>query len=196
MLFSSERIFLTLAVRILVSTRFCWRISRLMLRKVFAVDDSANEAQVLWQKLPGIVHDKDAFYVQLYSDLVFSLVQVKRSFRRHVEQRGVVQCSLRPGVKPEQRILRIAGDGFIEFFVILFRELALGTTPKSTGHVEPTLKIASVRKSYRQNLHTPIGSARWENWSPPSRTNSHSPSRPQPIMPRHLCDGFSATRPI
>src|SRR5258708_34953529 len=136
MLFSSERIFLTLAVRILVSTRFCWRISRLMLRKVFAVDDSANEAQVLWQKLPGIVHDKDAFYVQLYSDLVFSLVQVKRSFRRHVEQRGVVQGSLRLGVKPEQRILRIAGDGFIEFFVILFRELALVTTTKSTGHVD------------------------------------------------------------
>jgi PAS domain S-box-containing protein len=58
-----------------------------------------------------------------------------------------------------------------------------------------TLRIASVQNSSRPILPMRAGSARWENWSPPSRTNSHSPSRSQPLMPRHLCDGFSATRP-
>jgi PAS domain S-box-containing protein len=36
------------------------------------------------------------------------------------------------------------------------------------------------------------GAARWEKWLLPSRTNSHSPFRSLPPMPRHLCDGFSA----
>jgi PAS domain S-box-containing protein len=81
----------------------------------------------------------------------------------------------------EMRVLR--SDG--EYWWFLSRRVPLrdkrgkvvnGTVRRST------LKIASVRNSYKQNLHTPIGSADSENWSPPSRTNSHSPSRPQPIM--------------
>jgi ligand-binding sensor domain-containing protein len=44
--------------------------------------------------------------------------------------------------------------------------------PSRNGTVRrPTFKIASVRKSYGQNLHTPIGSPRWE---PPSRMTSRS----------------------
>jgi hypothetical protein len=61
-------------------------------RKVFAVDDSANEAQILRQKLLRIVHDEHALHVELYANLVFRLIKIKRSFRRYVENQNNGSC--------------------------------------------------------------------------------------------------------
>ena len=105
-------------------------------RKIFAVDDAADEAQILRQKLFGVVHDEDALHVELHADLVFRLVEIERSLRGHVEERGVFKAPFGLGVEPEERICPIAGDGFVELLVVLFRDFTLGTTPESAGGID------------------------------------------------------------
>ena len=95
-------------------------------RQIFAVDDAANEAQVLRQKLLRVVHDEDALYVELYAALVLGLVEIERSLGGDVEQRGVFQGAFGLGVEPEQRIFPIAGDGLVQFLVVLVLEFAFG----------------------------------------------------------------------
>ena len=73
-------------------------------RKIFAVDDAAHEAQVLGQQLLGIVHDEDAFHVELHAHLVFRLVEIQWSLRGNVEKRGVFKASFGLGMEPEERI--------------------------------------------------------------------------------------------
>src|ERR1035441_2586038 len=186
MFFNSVRIFLTLAVRILASVRFCWSISRLTLsgrsslsmtprtkrrywgksslassmmktrsdlntgeravlleyfaadieRKVFAIDDAANKAQILGQKFPGVVHDEDTFYLELDANLVFCLVEVEGSLRRYIEKCGVFKASFGFGVKPEERILYIASNRFVELLEIIFADFILGPAPKRTGNID------------------------------------------------------------
>ena len=105
-------------------------------RKVFAVDDAADEAQILRQKLLGVVHDEDALDVELDSGLVFSLVEIERSLRRDIEERSVVETSFRLGVEPEERVFPIAGDRFVELLVVLVFQLAFGAAPESTGGID------------------------------------------------------------
>ena len=105
-------------------------------RKVFAVDDAADEAQVLRQKLLGVVHDEDALHVELDAGLVVGLVEIERSLRGDVEERGVLKASFGFGVEPEERIFPIAGDGFVEFLVVFVLELTFRATPESTGDID------------------------------------------------------------
>ena len=105
-------------------------------RKVFAVDDAANEAQILRQKLLGVVHDEDALDVELYAALVFGLVEIERSLGGNVEERGVLQAAFGPGVEPEERIFPVAGDGLVQLLVVLVLEFALGPAPQRAGGID------------------------------------------------------------
>ena len=60
-------------------------------RKIFAVDDAADEAQILRQQLLGVVHDEDALDIELDAALVFGLVEIERSLGGNVEERGVLE---------------------------------------------------------------------------------------------------------
>ena len=104
--------------------------------EIFAVDDAADEAQILRQQLLGVVHDEDALDVELDADLVLGLVEIERSFGGDVEERGVFEAAFGLGVEPEERILRVAGDGLVELFVVVVGELAFGTAPESAGGVD------------------------------------------------------------
>ena len=105
-------------------------------RKIFAVDDAAHEAQILRQKLLGVVHDEDALHIELHARLVFRLVEIERRLRRHIEERGVLQAPFGLGVEPEQRIFPIAGDRFVELLVVLVFEFALGAAPQRAGGID------------------------------------------------------------
>ena len=110
MVFSSERIFLTLAVLILVSTLVLLQdFARNIKREVFRVDDAAHEAKILRQQLLGIVHDEDALHVKLDAAFVVGLVEVQRGLGRDIEERGVLQrafsarCGTRRAGPPSRR---------------------------------------------------------------------------------------------
>ena len=121
----------------LVSTLFCCRISRDDVeRKIFAVDDAADEAQVLRQQVLGVVHDEDALDVELDAALVVGLVEIERSLGRDVEERGVLERAFGAGVEPEERVFPVAGDGFVELLVVLVVELGLGALPHGAGGID------------------------------------------------------------
>ena len=137
MVFSSERIFFTLAVRMLVRTLFCCRISRLTLSgRSSRVDDAADEAEVLRQQLLGVVHDEDALDVELDAALVVGLVEIERGLGRDVEERGVLERAFGRGVEPEERVFPVAGDGLVELLVVFVLELGLGAAPHGAGGVD------------------------------------------------------------
>ena len=104
--------------------------------QIFAVDDAADEAEVLGEQLFGVVHDEDAFDVELDADLVLGLVEIERGFGGDVEERGVFEAAFGAGVEPEERVLRVAGDGLVELFVVVVGELVFGATPESAGGVD------------------------------------------------------------
>ncbi len=105
-------------------------------RKILAVDDAANEAQVLRQELLGVVHDEDAFYVKLDAGLVLGLVEIERGLGGDVEERGVFETAFGLGVEPEERIFEAAGDGLVELLVVVILELGFGAAPEGAGRID------------------------------------------------------------
>lgn len=86
--------------------------------KVFAVDNAADEAEVLREKLARVVHDEDTFDVELDASLVVGLIEIKRGLGRDVEKSGVLEGALGAGMEPEERILPITGNGLVKLFVV------------------------------------------------------------------------------
>ena len=136
MFFSSERIFLTLAVRMLVSYAILLEdFAADVEGKVFAVDDAAHEAQILRKKLPGVVQDKDALDVELDTGLELGLVEIERRLGGNEEERSVFETSFSFGVNPEEWILGVAGDRLVQLLVSLIGNLVLGPAPEGTRRI-------------------------------------------------------------
>src|ERR1700683_48746 len=68
---------------------------------VFGVDDAADEATVLREKLPLVVDGEDALDIELDAALVVGLVEIKQDL----------------GVEPEGWILPVVRDGLLELLV-------------------------------------------------------------------------------
>ena len=105
-------------------------------RKIFRVDDAADEAQVLRKQVLGIVHDEDALDVKLDAALVVGLVEIERSLGGDVEEGGVLERAFGAGVEPEERVFPVAGDGLVELLVVVVLELGFGALPHRAGGVD------------------------------------------------------------
>ena len=77
-------------------------------RQVFAVDDSAQEAQICGHQFTGVIGDEYTLHIKLHARLVVGLVHVQRGARWDIKQGGVFQSPFGFGVKPEERIFPIA----------------------------------------------------------------------------------------
>ena len=55
---------------------------------------------------------------------------------RAIEKRSVFHTSFGLGVKPEERVLGVAGDGLVQLLVSLVGDFAFGPAPESTGDID------------------------------------------------------------
>src|SRR5277367_6744371 len=82
------------------------------------------------------IMDEDAPDVELDAYAIVGLVEVERSLGWDVEEGCVFEAAFGFGVEPEERVLRVAGDGLIELLVGLVGDLALGAAPEGAGGVD------------------------------------------------------------
>src|SRR6202042_3083634 len=105
-------------------------------RKVFGVDDAADEAEILREELLGVVHDEDALDVELDAGLVVGLVEIQGSLGWNVEESSVLKGAFGASVEPEERIFPVSGEGLVELLVVVVGEFGLGALPHGRGGVD------------------------------------------------------------
>ncbi len=98
-------------------------------RQVVGIDDSAHKAEVGRQNLQFLVGDEHALDIEFYALFARGNVKVCRHVRGNVQERAVFDSAFGLCVDPEQGILFVAGEGFIEVDVVLVRELWLWAAP-------------------------------------------------------------------
>ncbi|RMS43886.1 hypothetical protein ALP66_05703 [Pseudomonas amygdali pv. photiniae] len=105
-------------------------------RQVIGVDHALDEAHVQRQERLGLIHDEDALHIELQAARCFALIQIKRSTRRHVQQRSVFQLAFNLVMAPAQRVLVVVRDMLVELLILLILHLGARTGPEGAGAVD------------------------------------------------------------
>ena len=105
-------------------------------RQIVGIDKTAYETQVVRHKLLGVVHDKDALYVQLQAVFMVTVPHIPRRLRRDIQQAGVLLLAFHAVVAPGQRVGKIVGDMLVERFVFVVVQLGFITRPQRLRFVD------------------------------------------------------------
>ena len=84
----------------------------------------------------GIVHDENAFHIQLHATLGIAVEHIERRFRGQIQKLGVFVLAFDLRVRPGQRLFPIVRNVFIKFLVFRFGDVALATRPQGTRLVD------------------------------------------------------------
>jgi len=104
-------------------------------RQVVGIDHAFDKAQVARQQRLGIVHDEDAFDVQLQARVALAVVQIHGCFAGDVQQLGVFLLAFHAVVGVRQRIRMVVADLFVKVLVLLRRDVFFGARPQGAGLV-------------------------------------------------------------
>ena len=121
--------------------------------KVGRVDHALHKAEILRQKLLGIIHDENTLYIQFQAAIGIAMIQVKRGTGRQVKQARVFQGALNLVVTPAQGILKVMADMLVEALVFLIGNFLPWALPQCSSRVESFTTLLSVTLSGRQQIN-------------------------------------------
>ncbi len=105
-------------------------------RKILAVNNTPDKAEIYRQKLLLVVGNKHAFHKKLHAAFIVGMEHVERCFRGNVKERGVLLGSFSFGVHVQQRIIGIVGNRLVKRDIVLVLEIALGFLPHGARVVD------------------------------------------------------------
>ena len=99
-------------------------------RQVRRVDHAFDEAQVGWHQRLCVVHDENAFDVQLDARSFLTVEHIHRGFAGDEQQLGVLGRAFNPVVCRGQRRLLVVANLLIKLVVLLRRDVFFSARPQ------------------------------------------------------------------
>ncbi len=115
---------------------FLQDLARHVQRQVIGINHALDEAHVQRQERLGLIHDEHALHIKLQAARCFTLIQIERRARRHVQQRGVFQLAFDLVMAPAQRVLVVVTDVLVELLILLVLHLGARAGPECAGAVD------------------------------------------------------------
>ena len=100
------------------------------------VHHAFDKAQVGGQQSFGVVHDEDAFHIQLDAAFFVAVPQIKWRFAGQVQQLRVLGAAFHFVVAPSQGRLEVVADGFVKLGVLLGADVFFRAGPQGRGFVD------------------------------------------------------------
>jgi hypothetical protein len=105
--------------------------------KIFRIDDSLEEVEVLWDQLFAVIHDEDTPDVKL--DVVLLLLVLKEiegGALGHEEESTEFELTLNREVLDSQMLLPVVGERLVELSIFFLGDIVGVTSPDGLGLVQ------------------------------------------------------------